>query len=104
MIKRFSEISNIGNFYESKTSGQCQFDRLTLIYRLNTYGKSTLVDILDSMSKNDPSIIINRRSIGSECTGLPKVKLTINDDEQDNKERNIIFSYSAWQGFDNNYK
>lgn len=57
IIKRISEIQNVGTFSNCKDSGKFQFSKLTLIYGLNTYGKSTLCDIFQSLSENNPDII-----------------------------------------------
>jgi len=102
MIRRISEICNTGSFYDCRNGGQCQFEKLTLIYGLNTYGKSTLVDILNSLSLNDPQRIIDRKSIGGSAKENPKVTLKMYDDG--GKEKTVVFSNSGWQGFNNDYQ
>lgn len=102
MIRRISEICNTGNFYDFRNGGQCQFEKLTLIYGLNTYGKSTLVDIMNSLSLNNPQIIMDRKSIGSIDNEYPKVTLNIYDNQR--KERSVVFNNSCWHGFNNDYK
>ena len=101
MIRRISEICNVGNFYDFKTGGACQFEKMTIIYGLNTYGKSTMVDIFNSLSLNDPSSILNRKSIGSPNIGNPRVIMKIFDDGD--KEKTITFNNSVWQGFQKDY-
>lgn len=62
MLKRISHIKNIGAFQECQAR-PIEFDKVTLIYGRNTYGKSTLGDIFSSLQKNDPSAILARSSI-----------------------------------------
>jgi len=62
MLKRINRITNVGCFRNSRAS-QFQFEPLTFIYGENCNGKSTLCDILRSLSENNPLLISNRISI-----------------------------------------
>lgn len=62
MLKRISTIKNVGSFKDCN-GRQAQFDKITLIYGRNTYGKTTLGSILSSLKCNNPEIVLARRSI-----------------------------------------
>ncbi|MCD8431045.1 AAA family ATPase [Tenacibaculum finnmarkense genomovar ulcerans] len=62
MIKRIKQIKNIGTF-SNFTASNLQFEKLTFIYGLNTYGKTTLTDIFQSIKNNDFSTLKLRKSI-----------------------------------------
>jgi uncharacterized protein YhaN len=49
MLKRVMEIKNVGTFSNMERS--VEFFKLTLLYGQNCYGKSTLVDVFNSMFK-----------------------------------------------------
>lgn len=65
MLKRISQITNIGRF-KSLSAGGEQFDKITLIYGLNTYGKSTLGDLFSSIESGDLSAITTRKTIPND--------------------------------------
>ncbi len=67
MIKRINLIKNIGRFeyLQSDRGNEGDFKELNIIYALNACGKSTLCDILRSLSKNDPSYILGRQRLGA---------------------------------------
>ncbi|TYQ17864.1 UNVERIFIED_CONTAM: AAA domain-containing protein [Acetivibrio alkalicellulosi] len=100
MLKRINEIINVGNFYSFKNGSRFQFDKLTLIYGLNTYGKSTIVDIFNSLASNAPSRVMDRTSIGG--TGKPVVSFSFYS-ENNKTEQKVTFSNSAWSGYNNSY-
>lgn len=86
-IKRFKTISQVGRFYKFVSGGGVQLvdaNSLTVIFGLNTYGKSTISDILSSVSSNDPSILDGRMSIPRNASINRKVEigyLDLNGDE-----------------------
>lgn len=66
MITMIKKIYNVGVFrkYEVKNTGiKNDFSKLNLIYGLNTYGKSTICDILKDASANSNERIKQRLSI-----------------------------------------
>jgi len=95
MIKKIIKIKNIGQFKDFKASGDITFDKVTLIYGENSAGKTTLVSILKSLIKNDPSIIIERKSFG--LTEDQIVEMLV----EDNK---IDFVNSKWKKLEENIK
>jgi len=54
-IRRIKEIKNIGTFANFTNGGSSGFEKLTFVYGLNTFGKTTLADILQSLETNDNS-------------------------------------------------
>lgn len=62
-IGRVKEIKNIGTFVNFQNGASLGFEKLTFIYGLNTYGKTTLADIFQSLKLNDPEIIRSRKTI-----------------------------------------
>lgn len=62
VLKRIQTIDNVGNYFGVK-AGNIPFEHVTIIYGENRNGKSTLCDILHSLSLNQPQLIIDRKSI-----------------------------------------
>lgn len=63
MFKRIRKINNIGTFSNFNASPPIQLEKLTFVYGLNTYGKTTLTDIFQSIKKDDFSFLETRKSI-----------------------------------------
>jgi wobble nucleotide-excising tRNase len=67
VIKRIKLIQGVGSFvnYRPDTSTQAslEFAKSSIIYANNGYGKSTIANILKSLSENDTSKIIQRKSL-----------------------------------------
>ena len=91
MLKRINSIKNIGRFYQFKPKNRLEscanFGKFSLIYAENGTGKSTITKIFKSLSANDPTKILAKKTIGSK--GDCEVELKIN-----NKE--YKFSNGAW--------
>ena len=62
-IKRIKEIQNIGAFACFKNGASYGFEKLTFIYGLNTFGKTTLTDVFQSLKENRSEIINIRKTI-----------------------------------------
>lgn len=61
MLKRISTIQNIGRF-KSCSAGAAQFEKITLIFGQNTYGKSTLADLLSSLETGIVDALTTQRT------------------------------------------
>ena len=62
MIRRIKKISQVGVF--SDFNGEpLGFAKSTIIFGFNTFGKSTLCDIFQSLSQDNPELITNRKTI-----------------------------------------
>ena len=94
MIKRIKEIKNIGVFSSLNNGASIGFEKLTFIYGLNTYGKTTLTDIFQSLKNNDNLIIAARKTI-PETNGQQQVVLSIKEDGAIN-EANLSYKLDKW--------
>lgn len=93
MLKRISAIQNIGAFKDC--SGRaCQFDKITLIYGRNTYGKSTLADIFSSLKTNATERIMARNSIPNDGAAQ-KIELSFSA-EQGKQEVKAVYNTANW--------
>ena len=92
-IGRIKQIKNIGTFSNFENGASIGFEKMTFIYGLNTYGKTTLSDIFDSYKTNDSSIIEKRKTI-PEITTEQRVSMTLSDGE--NGESDVVYSGGSW--------
>jgi wobble nucleotide-excising tRNase len=87
MLQRVISIKNVGRFRDCNASGDVTFRRYTLVFAENARGKSTLCDILRSLSRNAPDIVIGRATLGAAQP--PAIQLlTANG--------NLAFRNGAW--------
>ncbi len=75
MIRKLSEIKNVGRLEDYTASGDVQFKKLTMIYAQNGRGKTTLVDIFRSLSEDEGSYILGRKTLGQDQEPYVKVRL-----------------------------
>jgi wobble nucleotide-excising tRNase len=73
MLKKIKLIQGVGNFTKT-TAGGIDFGEVTIIYGENRNGKSTLCDVIHSLSEDEPDFIIHRKSIPNDQTKPPKVE------------------------------
>lgn len=93
-IYRIKELKNIGTFSDFKNGASLQFEKLTFIYGYNTFGKTTLTDMFQSLKDNDNTIISSRNTIPKK-EGSQKIVLSIKEQEEQ-KEKDLIFQNNAW--------
>lgn len=93
MIKRINKISQIGVFNDF-AEPSCQFNKITIVYGFNTYGKSTLSDVFQSLSHNKSDLIINRKTIPE--SGKPQ-KVEISFGAPNTQENLIKYENDKWQ-------
>ncbi len=93
MLKKVKLIQGIGSFAKT-TAGGVDLGAVTIIYGENRNGKSTLCDVMHSLSENDASFILNRKSIPNDQTKPPKVELMF-----DTQAGNVttIFENDQWR-------
>ncbi len=65
MLKRISKIQNIGRF-RNASCGKLEFDKITLIFGRNTYGKSTLGDFFTSIALGDTNSLKVRKTVPND--------------------------------------
>src|SRR6202158_5458404 len=68
MIKKIVTIRNVGRLERCNAYGDLTFRKLTVIYAENGRGKTTLTDVLRSLSTGSGELIVGRKTLGS---GLP---------------------------------
>ena|ERR1700677_3381722 len=89
MLQRIISIKNVGRFRNCVAIRDVTFRRYTLIFEENARGKTTLCDILRSLVKNNPAIVLGRTTLGSPDP--PEVKfLTVAGP--------VTFRSGAWTG------
>jgi wobble nucleotide-excising tRNase len=95
-ICRIKEIKNIGTFADFTNGASIGFEKLNFIHGLNTYGKTTLADIFQSLKSNNSEIIEKRKTI-PDLSSPQKVNISVI--ENDKSEKDLIFQNNTW---DNN--
>ena len=90
MIKRIQKIQNIGRFTNCHPAG-CEFAKETIIFGLNTQGKSTLTAIMRSIQTGNNDILIGRKTFGE--TSDEKVEIDFEENGQDDK---YVFQNGVW--------
>lgn len=96
MLKRISTIQNIGRF-KACSSGSAQFEKITLIFGRNTYGKSTLADLLSSLETGVVDFLTIRRTIPDDKQPQEAILSFLADGQQ--KETSLHLSLPASDGW-----
>ncbi|MGO4763792.1 AAA family ATPase [Cupriavidus sp. 2KB_3] len=91
MLKRIKEISGVGPYISCKAAA-VELKKLTLVYGSNSYGKSTLCDVLRTLEAPDTTPITERKTIPTSAT--QKVLLSMSEDGQ--PEIPLRFIDNAW--------
>lgn len=66
MITKCKHIKNVGKFYNYSAKGDgLDWHKNTFLFAPNSYGKSTLVNVLRSLCENDPKLIRARKTLGT---------------------------------------
>ncbi|MEQ8640449.1 MAG: AAA family ATPase [Alphaproteobacteria bacterium] len=89
MLSEIKFIQNIGRFETAKPTAGAVFGKCTLVYGENGWGKSTLADILRSLTTNCPAILAGRKTL--DAVAPPKAVLRLGS-------QNAIFEDGAWTG------
>ncbi|MDR2600342.1 MAG: AAA family ATPase [Oscillospiraceae bacterium] len=101
MIVRINKINQIGRFSNFNSGGSVAIGNLTdnkkisVIYGENTYGKSTIADILKSATSDNPMHIVNRRSLPLESSLPQIVKISYKESATSNEE-GIEYNSGIW--------
>jgi hypothetical protein len=94
MLQRIKKIQNIGRF-KSCSSSSVPFEKITLIFGRNTYGKSTLSDLFSSVATGDVNIIKSRKTIPHDPQSQ-HVELSFKVDDQQG-ESLVKYQSGTWQ-------
>ena len=91
MIKKFIKIKNVGRFSNFSVQGDISFNRVNIIYGENSAGKTTLTSIIRSLLKNEPSLILERRTYGENEDPYTEILC-----EENQKKYNYKFQDNKW--------
>lgn len=89
MLQEFKYVQNIGRFAQAQSVAHAVFGKCTLVFGENGWGKSTLADILRSLTTGSPEIIIGRKTLA----GGPEQKAVLQVEGQSSS-----FNNGAWSG------
>ena len=95
MIKKIRIIKQVGVFSNFDSGNDKEFDKLTFVYGLNTYGKSTLCDIFKSLSTGDNEIIKKRKTKPEDKSKQQQIILSVYDNDS-KSELPITFQNDNW--------
>ena len=88
-LREVKYIQNIGRFEKGQSVADAKFGPCTLVFGENGWGKSTLADLLRSLTMNNPSIVIGRKTLA----GGPEQKAIVRFGDQ-----KAVFEDGAWSG------
>lgn len=89
MLSSIKFIQNIGRFETARPAPGTSYNRTTLIFGENGWGKSTLADILRSLTSNNPDILKGRKTLASYA----EQKAVLGIDTQ-----LAVYENNAWNG------
>ncbi|MEM5372162.1 AAA family ATPase [Paraburkholderia azotifigens] len=91
MLKRIKEISGVGPYVACKAAA-AELKELTLVYGSNSYGKSTLCDVLRTLETPDTAPITQRKTIPTS----PAQKVLLSMSENGQPEMPLRFQDEVW--------
>jgi wobble nucleotide-excising tRNase len=77
MLKEVKFIQSIGRFETAKPTPDATFGPCTLVFGENGWGKSTLADILRSLTTNNPAILAGRKTLASDAPPKAVLRFSI---------------------------
>ena len=89
MLRKISIIENVGRFEKALPTPNVRFGKCTLFFGENGWGKSTIADILRSLTLDDPEIIVGRKTLA----GGPDQKISLHLDSG-----RANFEGGSWNG------
>ena len=89
MLRKITIIENVGRFEKALPTQNVRFEKCTLFFGENGWGKSTIADILRSLTLGDPEIIVGRKTLA----GGPDQKISL---QLDTGRAN--FEKGSWNG------
>ena len=88
-LKEVKYVQNIGRFEKGQSVADATFGPCTLVFGENGWGKSTLADLLRSLTTNNPDIVIGRKTLA----GGPDQKAVVRFGDQ-----RAVFEDGDWSG------
>ncbi len=75
MLRNFTQINNFGKFINPPSIAGRSFGKITVVFGKNTLGKTTLTRVFRSIQRNDPLLVLEKKTLGA--TG--NVQITLRD-------------------------
>ena len=88
-LREVKYLQNIGRFEKGQSVAGAAFGPCTLVFGENGWGKSTLADLLRSLTMHNPDIVIGRKTLA----GGPEQKAVVQFEGQQ-----AVFDDGAWSG------
>ena len=88
-LREVKYVQNIGRFEKGQSVAGAAFGPCTLVFGENGWGKSTLADLLRSLTMHNPDIVIGRKTLA----GGPEQKAVVNFEGQQ-----AVFEDGVWSG------
>ncbi len=88
-LREIKYVQNIGCFEKGQSVADATFGPCTLVFGENGWGKSTLADLLRSLTMNNPDILIGRKTLA----GGPEQKAVVRFGNQQ-----AVFENGTWSG------
>ena len=88
-LREVKYVQNIGRFDRGRSVAGASFGPCTLVFGENGWGKSTLADLLRSLTTNNPDIVIGRKTLA----GGPQQQAVVRFGDQQ-----AAFKDGAWTG------
>ena len=88
-LREVKYVQNIGRFEKGQSVADATFGPCTLVFGENGWGKSTLADLLRSLTTNNPDIVIGRKTLA----GGPEQQVVMRFVDQ-----RAVFKDGAWTG------
>ena len=88
-LRKVKHVQNIGRFQKCQSVADATFGACTLVFGENGWGKSTLADLLRSLTTNNPDIVVGRKTLA----GGPEQLAVLSFGDQ-----NAVFENSVWRG------
>ena len=89
LLDKIIDIHKVGCFERLEVPSSLRFSKVTLIFGENGWGKSTIADILRSLTTDDPRILCGRETLAA--AGNQKVLLLVNGGQ-------AKFDGARWEG------
>ena len=89
LLKEVKYVQNIGRFEKGQSVADATFGLCTLVFGENGWGKSTLADLLRSLTTNNPDIVIGRKTLA----GGPDQRAVVRF-----RDQLAVFEDRAWSG------
>jgi len=88
-LREVKFVQNIGRFKAGKSVSYATFGACTLVFGENGWGKSTLADLLRSLTTDNPDIVIGRKTLAG---GVDQKAVLRFGDQQ------AVFQNGTWSG------